>query len=183
MNHSLRFFVVVALAFTAMSASAGLVGTVVKQCADTVRNVGSVTTDISVCGHGVQPTPASALVGAGIEFSASGRTLDFGNDTLTITYNNTGSASPDLYIFFDLLDDVTGLSLIGSNPLNATWAFISDRIAVQINDPLQNGAVDFRITFGGSVPEPSTAALVLLPLLAMAKRFGRRTRQSAPTLV
>lgn len=182
MKHSLRLFVVAALAFTGMSASAGLVGTLVKQCADTVRNVGSVTTDISVCPSGVQPTPASALVGPGIEFSLNGRTLDFTDDTLTITYNNVASASPDLYIFFDLLDDVTGLSLIGSNPLDATWAFISDRIGVQINSPLQNGAVEFRIAFGGTVPEPGTAALVLLPLLAIARQVKRGARQSAPSL-
>lgn len=59
----------------AASANAGLVGTTVFQCADTVRNAGAVTTDITVCPNGVQPSPGSAVVGAGVEFALAGGNL------------------------------------------------------------------------------------------------------------
>ena len=156
-----------------LPASAGLVGSSISQCANTAYS-GTVTTDISQClGASVQPSPTTAIVGAGVEFSTgTDRSWDFGDNTLTVTYLNVTSASPDLVIF-DLAFDITGFALLGGNPLDITWATDGNRLGILAGSPLVNGAVTFSV-LTGSVPEPTTAALVAVALLAAGACTRRR---------
>lgn len=100
-KHLVRLAASTALACTCNAASAGLLGTTVSQCADSAFT-GPVSADVSLCAPGtVQPIPASALVGAVVEFGIGGQRLfDFGDATLDVTYiQPVASPSPDLVIF------------------------------------------------------------------------------------
>lgn len=167
----------VTLLIAAASAHAGLVGTTISQCANSVY-AGSVTADPTACNLSTsQPGPGSAVVGAGVEFSLSGnRFLDFSDNTLTITYvQPVGSASPDLFVF-DLDMNITSLSLASLNPLGVTFTYLDDHLGVLISSPLENGVVVLNIGTDGTVPEPGSLALVAFALLAVGtSRYRRRS--------
>lgn len=161
------------------SATAGLIGTSISQCANSVYS-GSVTTDTAQCDPGTaQASPGTAVVGAGVEFAiGSNRLFDFSDNSLTVQYiQPVGSPSPDLFIF-DLEGAVTDFALTSLNPLNVTWSISGDRIGILINSPLVDGTVVFRVGTS-TVPEPPTVAIVSLALLALA----RTRRKSNPSSV
>lgn len=112
------------LVLVSTCANAGLLGTTVTHCANTVY-FGAVTTDVAQCDlASAQPTPATAIIGSGIEFKIRGnRLFDFSDTALAIQYvQPVASPSPDL-IIFTLENTVTGVTLAGSNPIDVTWAF------------------------------------------------------------
>ncbi|MBI5257609.1 MAG: PEP-CTERM sorting domain-containing protein [Burkholderiales bacterium] len=152
-----------------------MLGTTVSHCDNTVYS-GSVTADPSACdGSTSQASPGSAVVGAGVEFSIGGnRLLDFGDDTLTITYiQPVGSASPDLFIF-DLDPSITSVSLLGTNALNVSWVFSGDHLGILVGSPLLDGTVVLSINVGTAVPEPASLALVGAALLGIGAARRRR---------
>jgi hypothetical protein len=177
-NHLVRLTAGLALALCSQFALAGLLGTTVTQCADTAYS-GVVTADVTACNPGtVQPGPASALVGAGVEFNIAGnRFFDFGDDTLTISYvQPVSSASPDL-IIFTMEQAVTGITLVSANPLGLSWTFSGNQVGVLIGSPLANGNVILR--FGSQavpVPEPGSLTLAALAFLAMMAMASARRR-------
>lgn len=135
-----------------------------------------MTTDSAACNPSTaQPTPSSAVVGAGVEFSIlSGihRFLDFSDTALLIDYLNAGSPSADLFIF-DLEPTLFGVSIVGANPLGVTFAFLGDKLGVLVSNPLVNGTVTLQFDLqSATVPEPATLPLAALALWA-AVRAGR----------
>jgi hypothetical protein len=167
-----------ALALASVSAHAGLLGSTISQCANSVYS-GTVTADSAACDSATaQANPGSAVVGAGVEFAiGANRLLDFGDDTLTITYiQPVGSPSPDLFVF-DLDLDITGLSLASQNMLDVTFTYLGDRLGVLVGSPLVDGTVVLNIRTGNAVPEPGSLALTLIAAAMLgigATRRGRR---------
>ena len=155
------------------SAHASLIGTTVTQCANTVYG-GTVTTDIANCNLSTaQPTPTSAIIAdPGVEFSllnSGTRLFDFTDDTFTVTYNNVGSPSNDLYIF-EFENIIANLTLLTPDPLGITTALNGNLLGILINDPSAEG----RVTFGiSAVPVPAAAWLFGSALLGFFG-FSRR---------
>ncbi len=163
------FFSVLALLMS-FSAQAALLGSSVSVCADSAYNSGSVTANPAVCASGsVQPTPTSAIITEpGVEFSMTNsgtRTLDFTNDTLTISYDNVGSSSPDLFVFeFD--DAVSTMTLISLNLLNITTMIDGKFLGVLVSAPSVDSSVTFQ--FGTTeVPVPAALWLFVSGLLGL----------------
>ena len=174
-NMFLTVGVAAVLSVTSLVASAGLVGSTVNQCGNSAFG-GSVTADPASCDPlTAQASPASAVVGAGVEFSllnSGSRTFDFDDDSLTIVYNAVGSPSPDLWIFeFDFALD--GISLIGANVLGLTFTSSANRLGVLIGAPLVNGTAVLKIQTS-VVPEPGTFVLAALAGLILLQTRRRR---------
>lgn len=180
-----RFTAGLALACASQFATAGLLGSTVSHCANTAYS-GLVSADPSACAPAtVQPFPASATVTDAVEFSIAGnRFFDVSDDGLSIQYvQPVGSPSPDLIIFV-LEENISGVSLIGANPLGVSWTFDGNRLGVLIGSPLRNGSVLLRLDTAVEpepVPEPGSISLALCALLALSGLNGwkgwRRVRQ------
>lgn len=168
--------VAVLLVGAGSSVSAGLLGANVNACWNTVYS-GSVTTDTSACdtstvGFG---STSATVVDPGVEFLVSGgsRWVDFTDTTVTVTYSFfSGSPSPDLFIFTDLPETVTGLTLLSTNGLSVTTEFSGKSLALLVGSPdcCSDSEVSVRYqieTNGGSpIPEPGTYAMALVGLAA-----------------
>lgn len=176
MKQFARFAAGLALACFSQLAMAGLLGTTVSQCANSAYT-GVVSVDVSACDPGTaQPVPSSATVDGGVEFNlADNRFFDFGDNTLRISYvQPVFSASPDLLIF-TLEQTVTGVSLLGANPLAVSWTFMDNRLGILIAQPLIDGTVLLQIdAAGAAVPEPGTIGLAMLAMLGLAASVARR---------
>ena len=155
-------------------ASAGLMGTVVNQCADSAYS-GTVTADVNDCRPSTaQPVPETATIDDSVEFSLTNsgtRTFDFSDSLLSIYYENVSSPSPDLYIF-DFEMDIVDINVLTSN-LGVTATFVDNHLGVLISSPLQTGWAYIEITTS-AVSEPAAIALMLVGLAGIAVSRKRK---------
>lgn len=154
----------------------GLIGNTVSICADSVYT-GTVSADPSSCDLGTaQPSPTSALViDPGVEFTLMGRAIDLADSTIMLSYAGVSSASPDLYVFSDILPSISGLTLLTSNPLGITTAFTNHTIGLLVSNPRVDGTVTFRIQFS-QIPEPSILALMSFGFVGLGFCRGKHKR-------
>ena len=108
------------LVTVAGTASAGMIGANINVCWNTVY-LGTVTTDTAQCDAGTAgfTVTSATVINPGVEFTTSSgsRLVDFNDTSVTVRYTSfSGSASPDLFIFTNLPGQVTGLTLLTSDP-------------------------------------------------------------------
>jgi hypothetical protein len=144
-------------------------------------------------GNSTNGGPVTAVVGAGVEFANGaftpffGPSFDFSDTSIAIVQTATGhqSAAFNGWQFFDVngtIDDITGVSIAG----DSSGFFSADpgRITFDANHIWINfqglsfgqvAEIGLNVTFGNAVPEPGSAALAGLALLAAAG-LRRRAR-------
>ncbi len=160
-------------------ANAGLIGQSIYGCTNSVYSTGNVSVDSGLCNSGAVSFETISVIQDGPSefFLGNDRVVDFTADTISLTFTNVGSASPDLFIFTNLWDafpliEVTGLQLISSNSLNVITTFNANSIGLLANSPRAgNETVTFRIlTNETSIPEPSTLVIFALGIMGLAAR-------------
>lgn len=146
-------------------------------------------------GNTINGGPVSAVVGAGVEFSNGqfgaffGPSFDFADTSISITHGNTGHAGATFngYQFFDengTIDDIVGVDIASDNSgffsgnparitfdANHIWINFASLDFSKVRAPL----IELNVRFGNTVPEPGSAALAALALLA-AGALRRRAR-------
>jgi PEP-CTERM motif len=185
----MKMYLAVALALTSSLAAApasavGLLGQSFSYCTNSVF-AGAVTLNPSACDPQAAGAAGTATVADPlVEVISSGtgtRTVDFSNATITVTYGDVSSFSPDLYVFTGF-SGITGLTLASADPLGISTIFNGTSIGLLVGSPLERGTVVFNVTTGGmgAVPEPASWAMLLIGFGAVgtAMRTTKR-RQTA----
>lgn len=182
MTRSIAVSLTLAGAVVAMPAqAASLLGQTFNYCTNSVYE-GSVTLDPAACDWTVVFTSGTATVAdplVEVNLVGSGtRTVNFGGNTITITYASVGSPSDDLFVFTGFTG-LTGLTLASPDPLGITTVFNATSIGLQISNPLEDGVVVFNVaTAAGAVPEPASWAMMMFGFGAVgsAMRAAKRRR-------
>ncbi|MFC3593376.1 PEPxxWA-CTERM sorting domain-containing protein [Novosphingobium piscinae] len=167
-------------AFAAPTLAAELVGQNVTYCTNSVY-FGAVSLDPSQCNNvNVSTFGTKTISTSEVEIIlGSNRFVDLTNGLITITYNSTGSASPDLFVLTGL-SGIGGLSLISDN-LGLETTFSSTAIGLLVSgNPGGPGVARFAVASADAVPEPTTWLMMLLGfgLIGGAMRVAKRSQKN-----
>ena len=160
--------------------AAVLLGQDVTYCTDSTYS-GLVSLNPANCStSGVSAEGTTTIVDPGVEITLGGdRFIDLSDDLITITYQVTGSPSPDLFVLTGL-SGLTNLQSI-SDTLGVESVFSSSSIGFLISgNPSGPGTAQFRVNgASGAVPEPTTWAMMLIGFGAVggAMRSAKRRKK------
>lgn len=183
MTRSIAVALALAGAAGAMPAhAASLLGQTFDYCTNSLYE-GSVTLDPAACSTAGVFTQGTATVADPlVEVNLVGvgtRTVNFGGNTITITYASVTSPSDDLFVFTGFTG-ITGLTLASADPLGIASVFNATSIGLQITNPLEDGVVVFNVaTANGAVPEPASWAMMLLGFGAVGSAMRAAKRRQA----
>jgi hypothetical protein len=152
-------------------AHALLLGTHMTACTNTFAT--GLSTNPEDCEDGLLGS-FGIDVGPGVEVTRPGRLVDFGDDTITVTYGpGSKNVDPDLYVFFDITADITSLTLLTANSVGAEVAFESHAIGVLIPAACVDEDCNFTVTWHietSAVPAPGSILIFGLGLTGLAIR-------------